>query len=120
MVASLINGYDDGLKLGFKDRLHQPYRGTLIKGYDEIMAALEKDEHVITACAVNGGDKIYAIITNYNSDSKNIVECSDGKKKVIKKLEIEDNYYPLKYFDNKLYYYFFNRESDKSGIVLLD
>lgn len=82
--------------------------------------SLEKDEHVTTACAVNGGDKIYAIITNYNSDSKNIVECSEGNKKVIKKLEIEDNYYPLKYFDNKLYYYFFNRESDKSGIVSLD
>ena len=47
MVASLINGYDEGLKLGFKDRLHQPYRGDLIKGFNEIMGVLEQDEKVL-------------------------------------------------------------------------
>ena len=37
----MINGYDDGLKLGFKDRLHQPYRGKLIHNYDEIKDEVE-------------------------------------------------------------------------------
>lgn len=47
VVASLINGYDEGLKLGFKDRLHQPYRGGLIRGYDQIMKLLDNDENVL-------------------------------------------------------------------------
>ena len=46
MVASLINGYDEGLKLGFKDRLHQPYRGDLITGFDEIMAVIHADDRM--------------------------------------------------------------------------
>ena len=49
----MINGYDDGLKLGFKDRLHQPYRGKLIHNYDEIMNVLENDENVL-GCYLSG------------------------------------------------------------------
>ena len=62
MVASLINGYDEGLKLGFKDRLHQPYRGDLIAGFDEIMAVLEKDEQVLGAYLSGAGPTIMAVI----------------------------------------------------------
>lgn len=62
MVASLINGYDDGLKLGFKDRLHQPYRGPLIQGFDDIMNILEKDERVLGAYLSGAGPTIMAVI----------------------------------------------------------
>lgn len=62
MVASLINGYDEGLKLGFKDRLHQPYRGDLIKGYHEIMDALEKDEKILGCYLSGAGPTLMAVI----------------------------------------------------------
>lgn len=61
-VASLINGYDEGLKLGFKDRLHQPYRGHLIKGYDEIIAVLDADPKVLGAYLSGAGPTIMAVI----------------------------------------------------------
>lgn len=62
MVASLINGYDEGLKLGFKDRLHQPYRGDLIKGYHEIMDVLEKDEKILGCYLSGAGPTLMAVI----------------------------------------------------------
>lgn len=61
-VASLINGYDEGLKLGFKDRLHQPYRGHLISGYDEIMEALDKDPKVLGSFLSGAGPSLMAVI----------------------------------------------------------
>ena len=62
VVASLINGYDEGLKLGFKDRLHQPYRGGLIRGYDEIMAVLDKDPDVLGCYLSGAGPTLMAVI----------------------------------------------------------
>lgn len=62
VVASLINGYDEGLKLGFKDRLHQPYRGDLIKGYKEIMEILDKDEAVLGSFLSGAGPSLMAVI----------------------------------------------------------
>ncbi|MCD8027456.1 MAG: homoserine kinase [Erysipelotrichaceae bacterium] len=71
MVASLINGYDDGLKLGFKDRLHQPYRGHLIQGFDEIMTILEHDEKVLGCYLSGAGPTIMAVISG--DDLKGVV-----------------------------------------------
>lgn len=62
VVASLINGYDEGLKLGFKDRLHQPYRGGLIRGYDKIMELLENDEKVLGCYLSGAGPTLMAVI----------------------------------------------------------
>ncbi len=62
-VASLINGYDEGLKLGFKDRLHQPYRGHLISGYHEIMDILDKDEQVLGSYLSGAGPSLMAVIS---------------------------------------------------------
>ena len=62
VVASLINGYDEGLKLGFKDKLHQPYRGGLIKGYDEIMDVLEQDKDVLGCYLSGAGPTLMAVI----------------------------------------------------------
>lgn len=62
VVASLINGYDEGLKLGFKDKLHQPYRGHLIKGYDGIMDALDRDSQVLGSYLSGAGPTLMAVI----------------------------------------------------------
>lgn len=61
-VASLINGYDEGLRLGFKDRLHQPYRGHLIKGYNEIMERLDNDPMVLGSYLSGAGPSLIALI----------------------------------------------------------
>ena len=52
----------DGLKLGFKDRLHQPYRGKLIHNYDEIMNVLENDENVLGCYLSGAGPTLMAVI----------------------------------------------------------
>ena len=75
MVASLINGFDEGLKLGFKDRLHQPYRGRLIKGYDEIMAILEKDERILGCYLSGAGPTIMAVVKA--DDTKAVVRMKE-------------------------------------------
>lgn len=62
VVASLINGYDEGLKLGFKDRLHQPYRGELITGYDKIMELLDSDPDVLGCYLSGAGPTLMAVI----------------------------------------------------------
>jgi len=62
LVASLINGHDEGLRIGFHDHLHQPYRGSLIEGYDEIMRRLEADEQVLGSYLSGAGPTIMAVI----------------------------------------------------------
>ena len=87
MVASLINGYDDGLKLGFKDRLHQPYRGTLIQGYDEIMSVLEQDEYVLGCYLSGAGPTIMALIRE--SDKKGVVRMKEELGDLLKDWQVE-------------------------------
>lgn len=62
LVASLINGYDEGLRIGFRDHLHQPYRGNLIKGYDEIMHRLAEDTKLLGCYLSGAGPTIMAVI----------------------------------------------------------
>lgn len=62
LVASLINGHDEGLRIGFHDHLHQPYRGSLIDGYDEIMARLEHDDKILGSYLSGAGPTIMAVI----------------------------------------------------------
>lgn len=62
LVASLINGFDDGLKTGFKDFLHQPYRGHLIEGFFDIISLLRQDERVLGAYLSGAGPTIMAVI----------------------------------------------------------
>lgn len=75
MVASLINGHDEGLKLGFKDRLHQPYRGKLIEGFEEIMAILGKDKQVLGCYLSGAGPTIMAVIKS--ADTKGVVRIKE-------------------------------------------
>ncbi len=100
MVASLINGYDEGLKLGFKDRLHQPYRGDLIAGFDEIMAVLEKDEQVLGAYLSGAGPTIMTVI--HADDRMGVVRIKEELGNLIKdwrvnKLELDNRGYIADY-----------------------
>ena len=100
MVASFINGYDEGLKLGFKDRLHQPYRGDLIAGFDEIMAVLEKDEQVLGAYLSGAGPTIMAVI--HADDRMGVVRIKEELGDLIKdwrvnKLELDNRGYIADY-----------------------
>lgn len=99
-VASLINGYDEGLKLGFKDRLHQPYRGHLIQGYDGIMDVLDKDEKVLGSYLSGAGPSLMAVISA--DDIMGVVRIKeelgsllDGWKVV--KLELDNRGYTCDY-----------------------
>lgn len=75
MVASLINGHDEGLKLGFKDRLHQPYRGKLIDGFEEIMTILGQDKQVLGCYLSGAGPTIMAVIKS--EDTKGVVRVKE-------------------------------------------
>ena len=87
MVASLINGYDQGLKLGFKDRLHQPYRGKLIKNYFPIMDVLEKDEKILGAYLSGAGPSIMAMINA--EDDKGVVRIKEELGDLIEGWKVE-------------------------------
>ena len=87
MVASIINGYDEGLKLGFKDKLHQPYRGKLIENYFPIMEVLEKDPHIIGAYLSGAGPTIIAIIKA--DDDKGVVRLKEELGDLIKGWKVE-------------------------------
>lgn len=100
MVASLINGYDEGLKLGFKDRLHQPYRGGLIQGYDEIMNILEIDERILGAYLSGAGPTIMAVIKE--EDTMGVVRIKEELGDLLKdwqvmKLELDMRGYTCDY-----------------------
>lgn len=100
MVASLINGYDDGLKLGFKDRLHQPYRGKLIKGYDDITNILEQDERVLGCYLSGAGPTIMALIKA--EDTKGVVRMKESLGDLlegwqVQKLELDMRGYTCDY-----------------------
>lgn len=62
LVASLINGYDEGLRIGFHDHLHQPYRGSLIEGYNSIMSVLEGDKGVLGCYLSGAGPTLMAVV----------------------------------------------------------
>ncbi|MDD8048356.1 MAG: homoserine kinase [Thomasclavelia sp.] len=100
MVASLINGYDEGLKQGFKDRLHQPYRGPLIKGYDKIMEKLEKDDKILGAYLSGAGPTIMAVIKE--EDKMGVVRIKEELGDLLKdwdvvKLELDEKGFTADY-----------------------
>ncbi len=87
MVASLINGYDEGLKLGFKDRFHQPYRGKLIENFFPIMEILEKDEDVLGVYLSGAGPTIMALISA--QDTKGVPRIKKELGSLIKGWQVE-------------------------------
>jgi len=61
LIAALSNGADNVLSHGFNDNLHQPYRSTLIEGYDSIMSVLQSHKSVLGAYLSGAGPTIMAI-----------------------------------------------------------
>lgn len=74
LLASFVTGYDDGLKLGFEDCLHQPYRGHLIPGYFEIMDILKKDEKVLGAYLSGAGPTLMVVLKEEDQFGKERIE----------------------------------------------
>jgi homoserine kinase len=72
MLAALTNGNWDLLRVACEDKLHQPYRGRLIKGYDEIISQVKNQDYM--AVFISGaGPSIMAILReNDNSFMDNI------------------------------------------------
>lgn len=100
VVASLINGYDEGLKLGFKDKLHQPYRGVLIQGFDDIMQVLEKDEKVLGCYLSGAGPTLMAVIKE--EDKMGVVRIKEELGSLLNdwdvvKLELDQRGYTCDY-----------------------
>ena len=86
LVASLINGYDEGLKLGFKDKLHQPYRGKLIEGYDEIVEKLNQDDAILGTYLSGAGPTIMSLIKE--SDIYGVVRIKEQLGDLIKDWQV--------------------------------
>jgi len=61
MIASLVNGDMDLLKVSINDKLHQQYRGPLIFGYDKIMKQLNNLDNKVGAFLSGAGPTIIAI-----------------------------------------------------------
>lgn len=100
VVASLINGYDEGLKLGFKDKLHQPYRGVLIQGFDDIMKVLEKDKKVLGCYLSGAGPTLMAVIKE--EDKMGVVRIKEELGSLLNdwdvvKLELDQRGYTCDY-----------------------
>lgn len=70
LLASFVTGYDEGLKFGFQDYLHQPYRGKLIDGYESIMFQLEHDKQVLGAYLSGAGPTIMVVLKKTDTQAK--------------------------------------------------
>ncbi len=62
LVASLITGFDDGLKTGCYDFLQQPYRRHMIEGCFDIISILRQDDEVLGAYLSGAGPTIMAVV----------------------------------------------------------
>ena len=80
--------------------MHQPYRGDLISGFNEIMAVLEKDEKVLGAYLSGAGPTIMAVIRG--EDKMGVVRIKEELGDLIKdwqvtKLELDNRGYVADY-----------------------
>lgn len=93
MMATLINGEYDLLKVACKDKLHQGYRGSLIEQYNEIIEVCERAEGLATFLS-GAGPTIMAMVNKDNTKfKKSLLRTlnSLNHKWEIKELEIENN-----------------------------
>lgn len=68
---------------------------------------LNKDERVSFMCRDQTSNRLFCIVNTYSDHLRkecNIIEFSNGKRKNIKKLDLNYDYYYLHYFNNVLYY----------------
>ncbi|MBU5268655.1 homoserine kinase [Clostridium cochlearium] len=67
MIASLVSGNHENLKIAFEDRLHQPYRKTLIENYDNVIKKCKKNGALGTFLS-GAGPTIMALTDKNNED----------------------------------------------------
>lgn len=73
LISSLSNGRFDLLKHSLKDKLHQPYRGKLIKGFDEVLDKIYEFK-ALGGYLSGAGPTIMAIINDKDNNFKNEIE----------------------------------------------
>ena len=73
LISALFNGRFDLLKHALKDNLHQPYRGKLIKGFDEVLNKLY-ELNALGGYLSGAGPTIMAIINENHKDFKKEME----------------------------------------------
>jgi homoserine kinase len=67
LVSALMNGNYDLIKYACQDRLHQPYRGSLIANYDEIIKKC-KELHCLGVYLSGAGPTIMAILKQEDTE----------------------------------------------------
>lgn len=78
LLAALTSGRDDLLKHAFKDKLHQPYRGNLIQGFDEIMDFASNIGAL--GCYLSGaGPTIMCVLNSENLEFEENIKIYMGK-----------------------------------------
>lgn len=75
LIMSLLNGNNDLLSISLNDKIHQQYRGKLIKGFDDILKT-SLESGAIGAVLSGAGPTILAIT---DKDEKNIAENMSKK-----------------------------------------
>ncbi len=91
LVSALVNGRFDLLRYGLEDRLHQPYRGRLIKDFDRVLNILEK-EKVLGFYLSGAGPSIMALVEENDLNAKEKIKVHlEGltTKWTVKKLNLD-------------------------------
>lgn len=74
LISALSNGKFDLLKPALKDNLHEPYRGKLIKNFDEILNKIYEFK-ALGGYLSGGGPTIMAIVSQDNNTFKQEMEA---------------------------------------------
>ena len=79
LLASLVEGNDESIKLGLEDKVHQPYRGKLIPGYFEIMELLNHDSRVLGTYLSGAGPTIMVMMKEEDKDATSYLQSLLGQ-----------------------------------------
>lgn len=91
LISAFVNGEDELIKYGCKDVLHQPYRKSLIKNYEDVVTKCEKEN----ACGVflsGAGPTIMSIINSnedYLTNMQNYLKKLDNQWDILE-LSLDD------------------------------
>lgn len=76
LITGLVTGDNSLLKIGLGDKLHQPYRGKLIEGFDDIVSRAYN--HGALGCYLSGAGPTIMCI---GEDTKTVANIEDFMKK---------------------------------------
>lgn len=89
LLKSLEKGDTDLIKIALEDKIHEPYRKSLIEGYDEVKKIC-KENKVIGFFISGAGPTLMGIINNNSNENKLEKEISNLKNNwIMKKLDID-------------------------------